>query len=191
MVNCTAPERRGSSWASAVVLCAFLLPAQSLANSAVLKPSTGRAPPFALSATDGTAVTLKPLEYAVTIVHFFATWCEPCREELPSLHRLADRADALSVRILAISVAEPDLRVRRFVQAASLSFPVLLDRDGAVTRAWRVFNLPSTVILDRDLRPRLFIEREFNWDGIEASVLVDTITHWDQVGHDDAAGEEG
>lgn len=190
MVSCAAPAGRGSSWAFAVVVCAVLLPAQSLADSGVLNPWSGRAPPFALSATDGTAVTLKPLEHAVTIVHFFATWCEPCREELPSLRRLADRADASSVRILAVSVAEPELRVRRFVQAAPLNFPVLLDRDGAVTRAWRVLSLPSTVILDRDLRPRLSIGGEFNWDGIEPSVLVDTIAHWGEVGHDGAAGEE-
>lgn len=170
-----APACRGLRCIVAVILigASILSPPKVIAGDFFV-PNSGTVPPFVLTAADGTSVTLKPSEYSVTIVHFFTTWCEPCVAEMPALRRFAKRIDPLSVRILAISVAEPDLRVRRFAQSAPSSFPILLDRDGAVARAWQVSSLPSTIILDRRLEQRLAAERELDWDRIEVGQLLDS-----------------
>jgi thiol-disulfide isomerase/thioredoxin len=109
------------------------------------------------------------------LVHFFATWCEPCREELAALRRLAARAEPNSMAVLAISVAEIDLRVRRFLETIPVTFPVLLDRDRAIAKAWKISTLPSTVILDSNLKPRLVVETDFAWDQIEPGALIGRI----------------
>ncbi len=56
------------------------------------------------------------------------------------------------------------MRVRNFVEKLPVNFPVLLDRDRSVAKAWNVSALPTTFILDRNLKPRLFVERDYDWD---------------------------
>jgi thiol-disulfide isomerase/thioredoxin len=68
------------------------------------------------------------------LVHFFATWCEPCREELAALNRFALRARG-TMNVAAISVAEADRAVQRYFYAKPVSFPVLLDRERAVSKS--------------------------------------------------------
>jgi thiol-disulfide isomerase/thioredoxin len=111
----------------------------------------------------------------MVLVHFFATWCEPCREELPALQRLVARSDASDISVLVVSVGEPDDRVRRFFAAMPLSLPVLLDRDRQVAKEWRVQTLPSTFVLNRELEPRLMVEGEFAWDRIKPEELSDAV----------------
>jgi thiol-disulfide isomerase/thioredoxin len=129
---------------------------------------------FTLPDIGGADATLESERGHVVLVHFFATWCEPCREELPALSRLAARASG-TVKVLAISVAEVDLRVRRFVATTPVNFPVLLDRERAVTKAWGVSTLPTTFVLDAKLRPRLVVETDFAWDSIDPGKLTDMV----------------
>ena len=123
----------------------------------------------------GTPHDLGETKANVVLVHFFATWCEPCREELPALQRLIERSGASDLAVLVVSVGEPDDRVRRFFASMQLSFPVLLDRERQVAKAWRVETLPTTFVLNRELEPRLMVEGEFAWDGIKLEELSDTI----------------
>jgi thiol-disulfide isomerase/thioredoxin len=97
------------------------------------------------------------------LVHFFATWCEPCREELTSLSRLQQSAAPPALSVLAVNVAEVPLRVERFLQKTPVSFPVLLDADRAVTKAWGVSTLPTTFVLDAALEARLVVEGDIDW----------------------------
>jgi thiol-disulfide isomerase/thioredoxin len=101
------------------------------------------------------------------LVHFFATWCEPCREELPALNRLRERA--AGAMVLAISVAENGQRVSRFIQQTSVNFPVLLDTDRAVAKSWDVSTLPTTYVLDARLRPRWRVEADYPWDNVDVA----------------------
>lgn len=126
-------------------------------------------PLFTLDNLDKERVSLADRRSDVLIVHFFATWCEPCREELPALRRLVERSDPARLRVVTISVAEVDVRVRNFVEKVPVNFPILLDRDRAVTKAWNVSALPTSFILDRELKPRLFVEREYDWDSFDES----------------------
>jgi thiol-disulfide isomerase/thioredoxin len=162
----------------AAVLCLTL---PSLSHAVELKSRTGAAPSFELRTLDGSEINLDALRGKIVVVHFFATWCEPCRAELPALQRFALRASGQHVAVVAISVAEVELRVRRFFQSIPVGFPVLLDRDGAVGKAWEIQELPSTVILDSDLRPRLAVEGDFLWDQLDPQTLVGRLAPGDTV----------
>ncbi|MGU3492815.1 TlpA family protein disulfide reductase [Xanthobacteraceae bacterium A53D] len=132
--------------------------------AAALAPFTAQLPPLPpLPELNGGPLDPATLKGRVVLVHFFATWCEPCREELPALSRLAaDEADRLTV--LAVNVAEVDVRVRRFFESLPVSFPIVMDRDRAFTRSWNISALPSTVVLDPQHRPRLRAVGEVGWD---------------------------
>lgn len=97
----------------------------------------------------------------VLVVHFFGTWCEPCRAELPALSRLAARRPA--VRVVLIDVAEPEARVRRFFEEVAPPGPILMDPDRAASRAFGVEVLPTSLIFAAGL-PRLQAVGEVAWD---------------------------
>jgi len=174
-VNCQgAPEFRGTyfRFIAGIFAIAFSVAATTPhAGAAELQPWTETRPHFALDTITGTTEVLASHRGHPVLVHFFATWCEPCIEELPALRRLVERANG-SLRVLAISVAEVDDRVRRFVSATPVNFPVLLDRDRAVAKQWKVDTLPSTYILDAELKPRLAVEADFKWDRIDTDRLA-------------------
>jgi thiol-disulfide isomerase/thioredoxin len=139
----------------------------------VPRRTDGQKPSFALDDLAGARHDLSNAPGRIVLVHFFATWCEPCREELPALQRLIERSENSSLAIFAISVGEPDERVRRFFETMPLKIPVVLDRDRGVAKAWRIQTLPTTYVLDRELEPRLMVEGEFEWDRIKAEQLLD------------------
>jgi thiol-disulfide isomerase/thioredoxin len=135
--------------------------------------SGGGQPAFSLPTIDGATAVLEAARGHVVLVHFFATWCEPCREELPALNRLAARAGG-SVTVLAIAVADADRSVQRFFATTPVDFPILLDRDHAVAKGWNVATLPTTFVLDADLRPRFVVETDYAWDSLEPKELTST-----------------
>lgn len=118
---------------------------------------------FALPSLDGPAIELARLRGRIVLIHFFATWCEPCRAEMASLLDLQARLDGRPFAIVPISVAEADGAVRRFFANESLPFAILLDRDRSVARAWNIHTLPSSVVLDRTLKPRFMAEGDVDW----------------------------
>ena len=97
------------------------------------------------------------------LVHFFATWCEPCREELTSLSEFVAQNEGGELTVLAVNVAEPPARVKRFFEKTPVNYPVLLDTDRAVTRSWGVSVLPTTFVLDQNGIARLHVEGDINW----------------------------
>jgi peroxiredoxin len=101
------------------------------------------------------------------VVHFFATWCPPCRDEMAGLSRFLARKTTGNLEVLAISVGEPDGRVRRFFETVAVNFPVLLDRDKGVAKSWRVATLPSTYFLNHELQPKLFVRGPLQWDDLD------------------------
>lgn len=155
-----------------------------LVGSALYQPVSASDSPTELASTDAPKplfnlddlnqqpVSLADQRGEIILVHFFATWCEPCREELPALNRLAARSDPAKLRVLIISVAEVDVRVRNFVEKLPVNFPVLLDRDRSVAKSWNVSALPTTFILDRTLKPRLVIERDYDWDRLDVGQIL-------------------
>lgn len=185
-----APEVRGSncdlrrgspSGVTAIVLLAIAI---TLAFATHLGADTARLlqaaapdpkPAFSLPATDGAQHDLQQKSGRVVLVHFFATWCEPCREELASLSRLVSETGREPPLVLAVNVAEVPVRVRRYLETTPVQFPVLLDTDRAVTKAWGVTSLPTTFVLDRSLTPRLYVERDIDWTDAEVLAALDRV----------------
>jgi thiol-disulfide isomerase/thioredoxin len=153
----------------------FLLGATGADAGEELVPSEGTKPAFVLSDLSGADVRLAAQQGRVVLVHFFATWCEPCREELPALKRLVERSAAKPVAVLAISVGEVDARVVRFMEGLPVNFPVLLDRERAVAKSWDVYTLPTTYVLDETLTPKLVVNGDFAWDTLTPERLRDMI----------------
>jgi len=191
-----APEGRGAylfrdwtgwpagAWllrvAVALAIASLITISNSTPGLADLRALDAARPAFALEDLAGASVALPALKGRAVVVHFFATWCEPCREEFPALDRLAARAREHGVRVVAISVAEPPIRVRRFIEQMPVTFPVLLDQDRAVAKAWDVAALPSTFILDSALNARLVVEQDYDWDRIDLPKLLQHISREDQ-----------
>jgi peroxiredoxin len=136
-------------------------------------------PAFTLPATDGTTHSLAAPRDRTVLVHFFATWCEPCREELASLSHLA-RTSSTTLSVVAVNVAEVPVRVRRFLDTTPVDFPVLLDTDRTITRAWGVAALPTTFVLDRKLVARLFVAGDVDWTRPDIRAALDEISAGDQ-----------
>ncbi|MSQ37834.1 MAG: TlpA family protein disulfide reductase [Chloroflexi bacterium] len=107
------------------------------------------APDFEWNAPDGTTRTLASLRSRVVVINFWATWCIPCRDEMPALERVA--AAESGVAVLAVDLMEEGERVRGFFESLSLTrLQPLLDTDGGVARRYAVFSLPTTFFIGSD-----------------------------------------
>jgi thiol-disulfide isomerase/thioredoxin len=131
---------------------ALLLALPALA--AELKPWTGgAAPALALRDLAGREHRLADYRGKVVVVNFWATWCEPCVREMPSLERLQARMGG-RVAVLAVNYAEGEGRIGDFLAKHPAALTVLLDRDTAVAKAWMARVLPTTFIVDPSGRVR-------------------------------------
>jgi len=109
-----------------------------------------RAPEFRLQALDGSAVSLADFRGKVVMVHFWATWCPPCVEEMPMIEQLYRSLGSTDFKILAVSVDEGGAgAVAEFMQRNGLSLPALLDSGRSVAGLYGTFKFPETYILDR------------------------------------------
>ncbi len=106
------------------------------------------APDFRLEDMDGNRYALSDLQGEVVIVNFWATWCPPCREEMPSMQRAWEALEPQGVTMLAINVGEDPDTVFRFTADYPVEFPILFDRDSAVIGDWKVMGLPATYVVD-------------------------------------------
>ena len=122
------------------------------------------APDFALPDPAGKIVRLKEFRGRYVFLNFFATWCGPCREEMPAMERLHQTYSGKGLVVLAVNLEESSARVAKFVKELRLTFPAVLDGDGTVSRAFAVRGLPVTYLVDRDGRIlwRAFGSREWN-----------------------------
>ena len=149
--------------AAALTAAAFLLPAFG-ARSAELKPwAGGPTPALSLKDLDGASHTLAAYRGKVVILNFWATWCEPCREEMPSFNRLKKSLEGTPVAMFAVNIGEGEARINGFLGKVPVDFPVLLDRDAQVSRAWKVRLMPTTFIIGPDGRVRYSFAGERDW----------------------------
>jgi len=130
---------------------------------------------FSLDDLHGNQRDLRAFAGKVVLVHFFATWCEPCVSEIASLQRLATTTRGKPFVILAVDVAEVDLRVRAFFEKQPVDFTILLDRDRAVSKSWDVSALPTTFVLDTNLAPKFFIEGDLDWSRPDVLAAIESL----------------
>jgi peroxiredoxin len=118
-----------------------------------LRPLAGDPPSFTLAGLDGERHTVEALRGRVALLYFWATWCPHCSRELPtSVEKLHRELQGQGLAVRAINIAEPPGLVGEWVSQRRVTTPVLLDTDGAVTRAYRVTGTPTVILLDRDGR---------------------------------------
>lgn len=131
-------------------------------------PTRQPTPPLSLPTAGGGTWSLADAGGQVLVLNFWASWCAPCRAEMPSLERLAARQQAKGLRVVAVNFRETDDEVQRFVQQTGLDLSILLDRDGAVAQAWGVSVFPTTVVVDRRGRAAFTVVGEADWSGAAA-----------------------
>jgi len=165
---------RGAAFGA--ILCAFLfllLTGDVRADPSRFIPwKEPAAPSLALKDLAGRSHTLDDYRGNVVLVNFWATWCEPCRDELASIQALQQRLAGRPFVILLVNYGESRARVGEFVKRESISFPILLDPNQEAPRAWRVRVLPSSFLVAPDGRVRYSVIGEINWAGVEAANLV-------------------
>ena len=156
-----------------IALVAGLALLGSPAVAQVLKPwSGGATPPLELSDLQGTRHRLADYRGKVVMVNFWATWCVPCRDEMPSIERLRASLEGRRFAVLAVNLAEPESRIRKFLEAVPVRFPVLLDRDTQASKAWQARLLPVTYIVGPDGAIRYRYVGELDWSGPEARKAI-------------------
>ncbi len=134
------------TWASAV-------PAESTTSGRIPSPQEGfLAPEFTLERLEGEEIGLSDLVGQPVIVNLWASWCPPCRAEMPALEAVYRTYADEGLEILAVNMSSQDSlpQATVFVQELDLSFPILLDRNGEVARLYQSRALPSTYFVDAD-----------------------------------------
>lgn len=110
------------------------------------------APDFTLETLDGETITLSELRGQPILVNLWASWCPPCRQEMPAMQRMYEEFSAQGFTILAVNTTFQDnlTDTQAFVSEFGLTFPILLDRDGQVSDRYNLRALPSSFFIDRD-----------------------------------------
>jgi len=145
-------------------LALFLLVLALPAQAQPLRPwSGGPTPALELAAPDGKPQRLADYRGRVVLVNFWATWCAPCLEEMPSIEKLRRSLDARRFAVLAVNVGEGPRAVGDFAAKMSLGFNFLLDRDLKTSKAWGARVLPATFIVDPDGKVRYSYYGALDW----------------------------
>ena len=132
-----------------------------------------RAPALDLTDASGRRISLRGYRGRVTLVNFWATWCPPCVEEIPSLNGLAQRYSDETFAVVSVDFRESEQVISDFARRVAIEFPVLLDRDGRTSLAWKVFSFPSSFLIDRDGYVRYSVNSAIDWNTREVWDLVD------------------
>jgi len=132
----------------------------------VLTPVPGRptAPDFDLKDPGGTSVRLADFRGKPLIVNFWATWCPPCREEMPSMQRAHAAVSKDGIGLIAINVGEDADTVAQFLASAQVEFPLPMDETSKVVMSYPVRGLPTTFVVDPDGRLAYVATGEREWD---------------------------
>jgi thiol-disulfide isomerase/thioredoxin len=126
-----------------------------------------------IAATDlqGKAWTTADLTGKVVVLNFWATWCAPCKDELPTLQTLHDISDSQTV-VLTINVREPAARASRYMQSTGMTFPVISDAKGELAKRWGVTVYPTTILIAPNGQARWRVVGDVDWTGPQANAWL-------------------
>ena len=130
-----------------LLACCLSLSVPGVAMAAAAPGSM--APDFSLAARDGGKVRLADLRGQVVMINFWATWCGPCRQEMPLLAQLSTKYEPLGFTLLGVNVEPDSAAAVTWLKGMPVTFPILFDTDSTVAGSFGVEGMPSTVFVDR------------------------------------------
>jgi peroxiredoxin len=119
---------------------------------------------FSLPSLDGKTVNLASYRGSVVLLSFWATWCGPCKQELPSIQALFEKLKGKGLTVVAVDLMEDKKTVGDFVKAHGMTFPVLLDASGKVGGTYDAGSIPTNYLVDRKGK---ILARVVGYDGVE------------------------
>jgi thiol-disulfide isomerase/thioredoxin len=169
--------RRGVLGRAVAMGLGAMLPLGFAAAAHVVRawPADRPVPPLDVVDLAGKPWRLEALAGRVIVLNFWATWCEPCRLEMPSLDAMAARRRREGVVVAAVNYKEEPDVIRRYLERAGFKSLVLLDSDGDATVTWTPRVFPSTVLIGRNGQPVHVVVGELDWEGAEAGALLDPL----------------
>ncbi len=157
-----------------LALLLLLLPPPAL--SASLKAVARQAAPvLPLTLASGRPLDMEALRGQVVLVNFWATWCPPCRREMPSMDRLDKMETGRPFTILAVNVKEEADQVERFLDEMPMSFPIVLDTEGQLAKAWKAFVYPTSYLVDKQGHIRYSLNGTLEWDEPEIVEIIERL----------------
>jgi peroxiredoxin len=130
---------------------------------------------FSLPLLAGGNASLSSYKGKVVILNFWATWCPPCRVEMPSIETLYRRFSAQGLEILAVDLGEDASLVRQFIRNAGYTFPVMFDSDNRVSSVYGIEAIPTTYIIDREGKIVGRIIGSITWDNQRVIAAIDAL----------------
>lgn len=127
----------------------------------------GATPPLVLIDLNGKPHDLKQYRGKVVLINFWATWCPPCRAEMPSMQRLKTKMTGKPFVILAVDMGETEAEVKTYIRQIKTDFTVLLDKDGRALKAWKVFAFPTSYVVDTQGKIRYGLYGASEWDAAD------------------------
>jgi thiol-disulfide isomerase/thioredoxin len=152
-----------------LLIAVVLISMSGVLQAANLKAVEGKiaAPSLVLKDLQGKQHDLKDYKGQVVLVQFWATYCPPCRKEMPSMNKMMKQMGDVPFKILAVDMGETKEEVDQFVSEVKPEFTILMDEDGKSIEDWRVFAAPSNFIIDPDGYIRYTLFGGVEWDSVE------------------------
>jgi len=171
-----AMSRRRALVMGVAALGVPLLPATASAAYVVRPwPAEKPVPELALADLDGRPWKLAAHAGQVVVLNFWATWCEPCRLEMPSLAAMATRLKPQGLVVCAVNYRESPELIRQFLEKLPFKATILLDADGDATTDWTPRVFPTSVLIGRNGKPTAMVLGDLDWGGPAAKELLDPL----------------
>lgn len=134
-----------------------------------------RAPEFAQRDINGRYVSITSLRGKVIVLNFWATWCPPCKKEIPGLDRLYGDYRSQGLEVVAVSTDSSERGIKEFLKETPLSYRILRDGDGKISRLYGVYSLPTTFIVDRSGIVIKHFIGEQDWDSPQTRATIESL----------------